>query len=81
MTLQPDALSRLEGATFTSEVIANIARFMAEKAKLTGAISSALTLDFQKPEDIVAPGDVVPVLTITLRPATTNAEQHTREGS
>ena len=72
MTLAPDALNRLLGATFTSEVVANIARFMCEKANLTGAVSSALTLDFQNQEDVVAPGDVVPVLTITLRPALAN---------
>lgn len=72
MTLAPDALNRLLGATFTAEVVANISRFMCEKANITGAVSSQLTLDFQKPEDIVAPGDVVPVLTITLRPATIN---------
>lgn len=72
MRVSPDALGRLTAASFTSETVAKVAQFMCEKCNLTGAVSSALTFDFQKQEDPVTHEDMIPVLTITLRPATIN---------
>ena len=66
----PELLARLTGAKFTSETVTNVLEFMRQKAELTGAVSSALTFDFQKQEDVVTHADMIPVLTITLRPAT-----------
>jgi hypothetical protein len=72
MRVAPDALGRLAGAKFTSETVAQVLDFMRQRAELTGATSSALTFDFQKAEDQVTLDDLIPVLTIALRPATIN---------
>lgn len=72
MRVSPDALNRLMGAQFNSETVAKVTQFMCEKCNLTGSVSSALTFDFQKQEDPVTHEDMIPVLTITLRPATIN---------
>lgn len=72
MRIAPDAIARLSGSKFTAETVANVVEFMRQKADLTGAVSSALTFDFQKESDAVTQEDMIPVLTLTLRPATIN---------
>lgn len=72
MRIASDALARLAGSKFTAETVAHVMEFMRQKADLTGAVSSALTFDFQKESDVVTQQDMIPVLTLTLRPATIN---------
>ncbi len=74
MRVQPDALARLAGSKFTAETVANIMEFMRQKADLVGAVSSGITLDFQKDEDVVTREDMIPCITLTLRPATIYAQ-------
>ena len=69
MRLNPAALERLKGATFNAEVAAFLLEQMRAHAELMGAPTATLALDYEKPEDHVEPGDVIPILTFSLRPA------------
>jgi hypothetical protein len=69
MRINPDALERLKGATFNSEVVAFLLEQVRGQAEIMGAPTASLSLDYEKPGDKVEPGDVIPVLTFTLRPA------------
>lgn len=68
MRINPDALQRLKGATFNAEVAAFLLEQMRGQAEIMGAPTASLSLDYEKPGDQSEPGDVVPVLTFTLRP-------------
>lgn len=73
MKVTPESIARLAGATFTAETVCRVFGFMEAQCEALGANTTSFSFDFQKPEDIVKPGDLIPVLTLSLRPATPNA--------
>lgn len=73
MKVTTESLARLGAATFTAETVCRVFGFMQAQCEALGANTSSFSFDFQKPEDVVVPGDLIPVLTLTLRPATPNA--------
>jgi hypothetical protein len=73
MKITTESLARLGGAKFTAESVCKVFGFMQAQCEAIGANSTQFSFDFQKPEDVVVPGDLIPVLTLSLRPATPNA--------
>lgn len=70
MRINKHALDRVRTARMSGEGTADILLSMAAGASLEGAEGVCLTLDYQREDDPVEPGDMIPVITLTLRPAT-----------
>ena len=70
MKINKHALDRVRGARMSGEGTADILLSMAASAAVHGADGACLTLDYQREDDPVEPGDMIPVISLTLRPAT-----------
>jgi hypothetical protein len=72
LKLNPSALARLRAASLSAAGIANIFERLAESlADCPEMLQVAsMSLDYQATTDEVAEGDLIPVITISLRPAT-----------
>ena len=71
MQLNKAARERLLTATFTAETFVEVAEQMTEAQERFGTFApSQLPIDYQRGEDEVEPGDMVPVILIGIRPAT-----------
>jgi hypothetical protein len=57
------------------EGVATIFEAMAFGMEQTNTPCSMFTLDFQHPDDIVESGQLIPVITLSLRPVAANTEQ------
>lgn len=68
MPINKQALDRLQGATFTSESIVEVLKILSRVADLTDS-TAEIRLDYQKEDDKVADGDLIPFIVIGLRPA------------
>ena len=73
MKITTESISRLGAAKFTAESVCKVFGFMEAQCTALGANQTSFSFDFQKPEDVVVSGDLIPVLTLSLRPATPNA--------
>jgi hypothetical protein len=69
MQIHPSSLERLRSAQFRPEAIATIFEHMGKMTGEIGAAASEFTLGYQKDEDEVREGDMVPVIVLALRPA------------
>ncbi len=75
MPINPQALTRLEEASFTAPVVSRFIGNLAGMLDMTGATNSQIQLDYQHADDTIAPGDLIPFITIGLRPATVIGEE------
>lgn len=64
------ALERLREATVRTEALATIFEHIGQMVDQFGAAASQLQLDWQKFDDEVLPGDLIPYITLGVRPAT-----------
>ena len=70
LKLLAPALARLANAAITSEKLAEVFKGLGKMANDFEAGDAALVLNYQGPGDTVEPSDLVPVITLSLRPAT-----------
>jgi hypothetical protein len=68
MQLNNAALGRLAAAKFNAETTVALLGLLAAQADVLGSTSGVLTLDYHQPGDPIEPGDLIPVLTFSLRP-------------
>lgn len=73
MQINESALQRVRSAQLRGEGVALIFEMMA-KLVAEGAAAAEFTLGYQKPEDVIQEGDLVPVIVLALRPAVMPAE-------
>lgn len=78
MPVHKKALERLEGSTFTPNTIVQFVNALGGMLDVTGAVTSQIHLDYQDKGDEIGPDDLIPFITIGLRPAT-EVEQVQRE--
>ena len=69
MPIHHPTFDRLRAAKISGQGIATILQQMATGVEMFGAAASELQLDWQKPDDEVRDGDLLPVVTLSLRPA------------
>ena len=70
MPIAPKALTRLRESFMRGEAVATIFEGMAMGMERLNCPTSHFTLDFQHPDDVLAASDLIPVITLSLRPAT-----------
>ena len=68
MKLLAPALDRIANANITSEKLAKVFENLGKAAVDLEAVDSAIVLNYQGPDDLVEPGDLLPVITLSLRP-------------
>jgi hypothetical protein len=68
MKVAPAALARLRESPMKGEGVGTIFEAMAFGMEQTNTPCSMFTLDFQHPDDAVEPGQLIPVITLSLRP-------------
>ena len=68
--INTQSLERLKGATFTPQTIIGLLEVLARMIETTGSATSQFQLDYQHATDTIEPGDMIPFITIGLRPAT-----------
>lgn len=79
MQVAGNALARIRESPMRGEGIATIFEGMAGSLNY-GAPTAHFALDFQHPDDVLSEGDLIPVITLSLRPATEkHALQHGTE--
>lgn len=69
MKIHETAFDRLRQAKISGEGVAAVLQQMAAGVEMFGAAASELQLDWQRPEDEIQEGDLLPVVTLSLRPA------------
>ena len=69
MPIHGPTFDRLRAAKVSGDGLATILEQMAASVEMLGAASSQLQLDWQQPDDEVRDGDLMPVVTLSLRPA------------
>jgi len=69
MPIHGPTFDRLRAAKVSGDGLATILEQMAASVEMLGAASSQLQLDWQQPDDEVREGDLLPVVTLSLRPA------------
>lgn len=67
--INKQALERLKKATFTPQTIATLLEGLASVIEVMGSSTSQFQLDYQHQGDELEPGDMIPFVTIGLRPA------------
>lgn len=70
MPIPQHVLQRVRSAPSSGEGLARIFEQIALTAELLGGAIGQFTLDFQRADDPVVEGDLIPVIVLTLRPAT-----------
>lgn len=75
MPIAKEGLIRLRDSLMRGEAVATIFEGMVIGMERLGAPTSHLTLDFQHPDDVLDEGDLIPVITLSLRPATVGSKQ------
>lgn len=70
MQIAPEALTRLRESLMRGDAVATIFESMAFGMEKINSPTSHLTLDFQHPDDVLEEGILIPVITLSLRPAT-----------
>jgi len=69
MPIHHSTFDRLRAAKISGDGLATILEQMAAGIETFGAAASQLQLDWQQPDDEVRDGDLMPVVTLSLRPA------------
>ncbi len=70
MPVAKKPLVRLRESLMRGEAVATIFEGMAIGMEQLNVPASRFTLDFQHPDDVLEAGDLIPVITLSLRPAT-----------
>jgi hypothetical protein len=69
MPVHHPTFDRLRAAKISGDGLATILEQMAAGIEMLGAATSQLQLDWQQPDDELREGDLLPVVTLSLRPA------------
>ena len=69
MPIHGPTFDRLRAAKVSGDGLATILERMAAGIEAFGAATSQLQLDWERPDDEVREGDLLPVVTLSLRPA------------
>ena len=69
MPIHHPTFDRLRAAKVSGDGLATILEQMVVGIEMLGAATSQLQLDWQKPEEEVREGDLLPVVILSLRPA------------
>ncbi len=69
MPIHHPTFDRLRAAKISGDGLATILGQMVADIEMLGAATSQLQLDWQQPDDEVREGDLLPVVTLSLRPA------------
>jgi len=69
MPIHQATFDRLRAAKIGGDGLATILEQMAAGIEAFGAATSQLQLDWQQPDDELRDGDLLPVVTLSLRPA------------
>ena len=69
MPIHQATFDRLRAAKISGDGLATILQQMASGIETLGAAGSQPQLDWQQPDDEVREGDLLPVVTLSLRPA------------
>ena len=69
MPIHHPTFDRLRAAKISGDGMATILEQMAAGIEMLGAATSQLQLDWQQPDDELREGDLLPVVTLSLRPA------------
>ena len=70
MPIAPEALTRLRESLMRGDAVATIFENMAIGMEKLNTPTSHLSLDFQHPDDVPEADALIPVITLSLRPAT-----------
>lgn len=70
MKISQAAQTRIRDARLSGEGLSQILEMMAKTADSLGVESAQFAFDYQSADDVVEPGDLIPVITLSLRPAT-----------
>lgn len=70
MPINQAALQRLRDSQMRGGGVATIFEHLAFGFEQLGAAASQVQIDYQDPADTVVEGDLIPVITLALRPAT-----------
>jgi len=70
MPIAPEALTRLRESLMRGDAVATIFENMAIGMEKLNTPTSHLSLDFQHPDDVLEADALIPVITLSLRPAT-----------
>lgn len=74
MRINPEALARLQAAPMSGASVARSLESLVEFLTNFPGANVGLNLDYQNATDEVVDGDLIPVVTISLRPATLRNE-------
>jgi hypothetical protein len=69
MPIHRPTFDRLRAAKISGDGLTTILEQMAAGIEMLGAAASQLQLDWQQPDDELGEGDLLPVVTLSLRPA------------
>ena len=69
MPIHEATFDRLRAAKISGDGLATILQQMAAGVEMLGAAASELQIDWQRPTDEVRDDDLLPVITLSLRPA------------
>ena len=69
MPVHHPTFDRLRAAKISGDGLATILEQMAAGIEMLGATTSQLQLDWQQPDDELREGDLLPIVTLSLRPA------------
>jgi hypothetical protein len=69
MPVHQATFDRLRAAKISGDGLATILQQMAAGVETLGAATSQLQFDWEQPDDEVREGDLLPVVTLSLRPA------------
>ena len=78
MPIHQATFDRLRTAKISGDGLATILQQMAAGTEILGAATSQLQLDWQQPDDEVREGDLLPVVTLSLRPAIVPPSEETQ---
>lgn len=78
MPIHQATFDRLRAAKISGDGLATILQQMAAGVETLGAATSQLQLDWQQPGDELREGDLLPVVTLSLRPAIVPPSEETQ---
>lgn len=76
MQLHPPSIARVRAAALRAEAIGTIFEHLTYAAREMESGSASVILDYQHRDDAVSAGDLVPVITLSVRPATIYEKSH-----
>lgn len=78
MPIHYPTFDRLRAAKISGDGLATILEQMAAGIEMLGTATSQLQLDWQQPDDELRDGDLLPIVTLSLRPATAPSQEESR---